>query len=68
MACREELALASDLMLSKVRIATDCENTVRNMRPLGIGCYGHINIMRELKEGMAGFEKAEIIYEHRSIW
>ena len=48
MACREGLALASDLMLRKVRIATDCENAVRNMRGPGMGYHGHI--IRELKE------------------
>ena len=56
MACREGLALASDLILRKVRIATDCENAVRNMRGPGMGYHGHI--IRELKEGMASFEKA----------
>ena len=64
MACREGLALASDLMLRKVRIATDCENAVRNMRGPGMGCHGHI--IRELKEGMASFEKAEIVHESRA--
>jgi ribonuclease HI len=64
MACREGLALASDLMPTKVVIATDCENVVRNMRGLGMGCHGHI--VREIKEVMAGFENSEIVHERRA--
>jgi hypothetical protein len=34
------------------------------VRGLGIGYRGHI--IREIKEGLAGFEKAEIVHERRA--
>ena len=36
MACREGLALASDLDLQKIRIATDCVNVVKNIYGQGM--------------------------------
>ena len=47
MACREGLALAKDLALQKIRIATDCANVVRSIQGPGMGPYGHI--IREIK-------------------
>ena len=42
MACREGCALASDLGLQKIRIATDCANVVTAIHGPGMGPYGHI--------------------------
>ena len=37
LACREGLALAADLMIRRVRIATDCACAVRSMAGPGMG-------------------------------
>ena len=37
MACREGLALASDLDLQKIRIVTGCVNVVKNIHGQGMG-------------------------------
>ena len=58
MACREGLALAKDLALQKIRIATDCANVVRSIQGHGTGPYGHIT--REIKAEMASFTEAEV--------
>ena len=50
MACREGLALASDLLLQKFRIATDCQNVVRSMQGSGMGPYDHL--IQEIKSRM----------------
>ncbi|TVU04461.1 hypothetical protein EJB05_47571, partial [Eragrostis curvula] len=42
MACREGFALASDLAVQKIRLATDCVNVVRSVPGTGMGPYGHI--------------------------
>jgi ribonuclease HI len=59
LACREGLALASDLMLHKVRIATDCANIVKNMHSLAMSPCGHI--IRDIKAGMASFASMEVV-------
>jgi len=41
-ACRESLALASDLLLQKIRVAYDNITVVRNIRGKGFGSYGHV--------------------------
>ena len=41
-ACREGLALASNLAIRKVRIASDNINVVKNIRGDSKGIYGHI--------------------------
>lgn len=64
MACIEGLALASDLMLRKVRIAMDCANIVKSIQGPGMGLYGHIT--REIKVGLASFKSAEIVHESRN--
>ena len=58
MACREGLALAKDLALQKILIATDCANVVRSIQGHGTGPYGHIT--REIKAEMASFMEAEV--------
>lgn len=65
MTCREGLSLASDLMLQKVRIATDCMNVVKNMQGCGMGLYGHT--IREIKARMASFSSAKIVHESRNL-
>ena len=64
MACREGLALASDLDLQKIRISTDCVNVVKNIYGQGMGLYGHI--VMEIKAGAARFVDAQFIHEGRN--
>jgi ribonuclease HI len=63
MACREGLALAKDLVLQKVRIATNCANVVTSMQGPRMGPYGHI--IREIKAEVASFAEAEVVHESR---
>jgi len=42
MACREGMALASDLVLQKFKLASDCLNMVQNLQGTAMGVYGHI--------------------------
>ena len=41
-ACREGLALASNLVIRKFKLASNNTNVVRNIRGEGKGTYGHI--------------------------
>ena len=63
LALRERLALANDLSLSRVRMASDCANTVWGMTGSTSSVYGHI--VKELKEGAAAFQMMEIVHERR---
>jgi ribonuclease HI len=42
LACREACALAGDLSLRWVRVATDCSNVVRGLERGTMGAYAHI--------------------------
>ena len=65
MACRDGLALMSDLLLWKVRIATNSRNVVKNMQGFGMGSYGHI--IREIKARMmASFTSVEFVHESKN--
>ena len=64
LACREGFALAVDLMISRVRIASDCVGAVRSLEGSGMRRYGHV--VRELKAAMASFEGAEVVHEGRA--
>ena len=64
LACREGLALASDLMLQKVRIATDCANIVKNVCGPAMSPCGHT--IREINVGTASFALVEVVYESRN--
>ena len=61
MACREGLALASDLDLQKIRIATDCVNVVKSIHGQGMGLYSHI--FREIKAGAAWYVDTQFVHE-----
>ena len=63
LALREGLALANDLSLSRVRMASDCANAVRGMAGSTSGVYGQI--VNDLKEGAAAFQMMEIVHEQR---
>jgi ribonuclease HI len=63
-ACREGLALASDLMLQRFKLASDCESVVRSIRGEGRGPYGQI--VKEIKDQASIFESCIIVHEGRS--
>ena len=50
---REGLALAHDLVLHRVRLASDCANAVRSIEQTTRGVYGQI--IKEIKEDAVAF-------------
>jgi ribonuclease HI len=64
MACREGLILGEDLLLRRVKLATDCLNAVNMINGEGRGSYGHI--VQEIKARKTTFEKVDIVHEQRS--
>ena len=63
-ACREGMALAMDLNLRKVKLASDCANVIRTIRAGDkLGSYGQI--IRELEETTLGFQAVEFAHEGR---
>ncbi|CAN6318053.1 unnamed protein product [Urochloa humidicola] len=63
MACREGMALASDLVLQKFKLATDCLNIIRNLHGTAMGAYGHV--VREIKARAADFNDVNFVHEGR---
>ena len=61
-ACREGLALASNLGLQSFMIASDCANVVRSLLGEGFGRYGPI--VREINVRRS-FMRAEFVHEGR---
>ena len=62
--CREGLALASDLMLTSFRLASDCANAIRSMAGTGMGPYGQV--VKEIKERARDFVFVDFIHENRN--
>ena len=62
-ACRDSLALASDLLLQKIRVACDNITVVRNIRGKGFGSYGHV--IQEIKTRGDSFTSVEFVHEGR---
>jgi hypothetical protein len=60
---REGLALANDLSLRRVRIASDCANAVRSLAYDILGVYSHI--VKEIKADPASFQGMEFVHEKR---
>ncbi|TVU28213.1 hypothetical protein EJB05_19722, partial [Eragrostis curvula] len=63
-ACREGLALASDLVLQKFRLACDNSNVIRSIREAGLGAYGHI--VQEIRARAREFRTTEFVHENRA--
>ncbi|TVU33601.1 hypothetical protein EJB05_25426, partial [Eragrostis curvula] len=61
-ACREGMALASDLALQSFRLACDNSNVIRSIKDIGMGIYGHI--VQEIKERAGGFRSTEFVHAH----
>jgi len=65
LACREGVALAQDLLLSRIRLASDCSNAVGNIRTgAERGIYGAV--IKEIKEMARGFQTIDFVHESRS--
>ncbi|TVU25361.1 hypothetical protein EJB05_27854, partial [Eragrostis curvula] len=62
-ACREGLALAEDLVLRKIRLASDCLNVVKAIHGDGLEPYGHI--VREIKARSTAFACFDVVHESR---
>ncbi|OEL30005.1 hypothetical protein BAE44_0008976, partial [Dichanthelium oligosanthes] len=62
-ACREGLALACDLVLQNVRVASDCANVIKSIRGSGMGQYGPI--VRGINARRASFTRVEFVHEGR---
>jgi hypothetical protein len=58
LACREACALAGDLSLRRVRVATDCSNVVRSSERGTMGALSHI--VRENRGGEEDFPGAGV--------
>lgn len=63
LACREGLALASDLLLRSFRLASDNANVIRSIKEPGMGVYGHI--VREIKARTGDFQVVDFVHERR---
>jgi hypothetical protein len=63
MACRQGLALAADLMLTAVRVASDCANAVRSMEGRNMSPYDQI--MKEIQTKAHDFLLVDFVHENR---
>jgi hypothetical protein len=64
MACREGLALAADIVLWRVRLASDSSNVIRSITEQGLGCYGQV--IREIRARADSLREVQFIHERRS--
>ena len=64
LACREALALASDLMQTQVVVASDCKEVVSNISEGNGGTHAHI--IREIKQMESEFQSCSFIFERRT--
>ena len=63
-ACREGLALSSDLAVRKFRLSYDNFSVVRNIKGGSMGAYGHI--VQEINARVGAFVSSEFIHEGRA--
>ena len=62
MAYREGLALVADLMLTLVRLASDCANAIRNLEGRNMGPHGQI--VKEIQTRAHDFLLVDFIHEN----
>ena len=62
-ACREGMALASDLRADNFRLATDCLNVVKSIQQGDLGIY--VQVTREINARKTAFRSVEFVHEHR---
>lgn len=65
LACPEGLALADDLSLSRIVVASDCQVVMNEIEQGSTGAYGAI--IREIKERRNHFDKYNLVYERRNF-
>lgn len=63
-ACREGLALDSDLAVRRFRLSCDNFNVVRNIKGGSTGAYGHI--VQEINARAGAFVSSEFVHEGRA--
>jgi len=63
-ACREGLALAQDIQVTRVRLACDNANVISSINQGSNGVYGQI--VKEIQEESKSLESVEFIHERRS--
>ncbi|KAE8784827.1 hypothetical protein D1007_41583 [Hordeum vulgare] len=63
-ACREAIALAEDMMISKVRIASDCLRVVNEMKEQAHR-GAHCMILNDIQGRMSSFRSCVFIHEYR---
>jgi ribonuclease HI len=63
MACREGMALATDISLQRFILASDCSNAISSIRGEGMGSYGHI--VQEIKARVMEFQTVQFVHEGR---
>ena len=71
LACREGLALASDLLISKARVASDCVNAVNSLQGEGMGQYGPLlersrRPRQIFKRSSSSMKEGSLIRKHTS--
>jgi hypothetical protein len=64
LACREAIALAKDINVQSVRVASDCLNAVRSIQQGTLGASALI-IVKEIDDSSLGFDTPEFIHEGR---
>jgi ribonuclease HI len=64
LACREACALAKDIHVRRIMVATDCMNVVTSLAEGTLGSYAHI--VREIRESKGDFDALEFRHEARS--
>jgi ribonuclease HI len=64
LACREGLALAEDLSIARLVVASDSQNVVRDIQQHATGTYGAI--IREISQRKSRFDKCTFVYERRN--
>lgn len=64
LACREGLALSSDLLLRKVRLSCDNVNVVRNIRSNNRGPYSHV--IQEIQARVGELDSVDFVHEGRT--
>lgn len=57
------MALAKDLLITRVQVASDCANVIKAIEGAGRETYGHT--VREIKSTRLEFEFASFVYENR---
>jgi lipoate synthase len=61
LACREALALATDLSIQRMVVASDCKQVVSDIADGTGGRYAAI--VQEIKMSISDFEKVELLFE-----